>query len=121
MTTIATICARGGSEGVPRKNILPLMGKPLIVHTIEQARACRLIEDVYVSTDDQEIASIAEKAGAIVPFLRPAELATSKAAKVPVIQHLVERVMKTKGNIKKIVDLDATSPLRNLEDIEACI
>jgi CMP-N,N'-diacetyllegionaminic acid synthase len=79
MNTIATICARGGSQGVPGKNIRPLAGKPLIVHTIEQARACRAIDKVYVSTDDARIADVASQAGAEVPFLRPAELATADA------------------------------------------
>lgn len=121
MSTIATICARGGSVGVPRKNIRPLLGKPLIVHTIEQALACELLDRVYVSTDDPEIAKIASDAGAIVPFLRPAELATSSAGKIPVIQHLVEWVVSNDGQVDRIVDLDPTSPLRDLEDIRSSI
>lgn len=121
MTTIATICARGGSVGVPRKNIRPLLGKPLIVHTIEQALACPLIDAVYVSTDDEEIAAVARAAGARVPFLRPAELATSKAAKIPVIQHLVAWVDAHEGPVSRIVDLDPTSPLRQQDDIHACV
>ncbi|MBK5932731.1 N-acylneuraminate cytidylyltransferase/CMP-N,N'-diacetyllegionaminic acid synthase [Rhodovulum imhoffii] len=118
MTTICTICARGGSVGVPRKNIRPLMGKPLIVHTIEQALSCGSIDDVYVSTDDTEIAGIARSAGAKVPCLRPAELATSKAAKIPVIVHLVEKVESLGVSVTRIIDLDPTSPLRLVEDIE---
>lgn len=121
MTTIATICARGGSVGVPRKNIRLLQGKPLIVHTIEQALACPLIDAVYVSTDDEEIARVARDAGAQVPFLRPAELATSSAAKIPVIQHLVDWVDAHVGPVTRIVDLDPTSPLRLQADIDACI
>lgn len=121
MSTIATICARGGSQGVPGKNIRPLAGRPLIVHTIEQARACRAIDKVYVSTDDARIADVASQAGAAVPFLRPAELATAQAAKIPVIRHLVE-AMEAKGErIDRIVDLDPTSPLREIADIEACL
>jgi CMP-N-acetylneuraminic acid synthetase len=121
MTTIASICARGGSKGVPRKNVKPLMGKPLIVHTIEQARACAAIERVFVSTDDEEIAAVARAAGAEVPFLRPADLATSAAPKIPVIAHLVEQVEKMGVVVDRIVDLDPTSPLRLQDDIEACI
>lgn len=121
MTTICSICARGGSVGVPRKNIRDLMGKPLIAHTIEQALACGGIDAVYVSTDDREIADIAEKWGATVPFLRPAELATSSAAKIPVIQHLVEQVEGTGLQVTRIVDLDPTSPLREVSDIEAAL
>lgn len=121
MTTIATICARGGSQGVPGKNIRMIHGKPLIVHTIEQALACDLIERVYVSTDSQEIAGIAAAAGAEVPFLRPAELATNTAPKVPVIDHLVSHVRASGIGVSMVVDLDPTSPLRTVEDISACI
>lgn len=121
MTVIATICARGGSVGVPRKNIKDLLGKPLIVYTIEQALACSEIDRVFVSTDDEEVAQVALQAGAEVPFIRPAELATSKAAKIPVIQHLVEYVEGLGVTVSKIVDLDPTSPLRNIKDIETCL
>jgi len=121
MTTIATICARGGSVGVPRKNIRPLLGRPLIAHTIEQARATRGIDEVYVSTDDEEIAAVARRHGAKVPFLRPAELATSSVAKIPVIRHLCEWVEANEGVFERIVDLDPTSPLREVADIEACL
>jgi len=121
MTTIATICARGGSKGVPRKNVRPLLGKPLITHTIEQALACPLIERVFVSTDDGEIAAIAEAAGAEAPFRRPAELASDTAPKIPVIRHLVDHVKGLGVPVSRIVDLDPTSPLREADDIETCI
>lgn len=121
MSTIVTICARGGSQGVPGKNIRPLLGKPLIVYTIEQARACRGIDEVYVSTDDPKIAEVARTAGAQVPFLRPAELATATAPKTPVIQHLVEQVERAGVRVDRIVDLDLTSPLRDVADIETCL
>lgn len=121
MTTIASICARGGSTGLPRKNIKPLHGKPLIAHTIEQALACPGIQRVFVSTDDEEIAEVAKYAGAEVPFLRPAELASSAAAKLPVIRHLVEAIEKMGVTVSKIVDLDPTSPLRLVSDISHCI
>ena len=121
MTTIATICARGGSRGVPGKNIRPLAGKPLIAHTIEQALAVDAIERVFVSTDSEEIADVARNHGAEVPFLRPAELATSEAGKLPVIRHLVDHVMAAGINVRRIVDLDPTSPLRAVSDIEACL
>ena len=121
MSTIATICARGGSRGVPGKNIRPLAGKPLIVHTIEQARACRLIDAVYVSTDEARIADIAKSAGAKVPFLRPAQLATAEAPKLPVLNHLVQEVERLGVAVETIVDLDPTSPLREVADIDACL
>lgn len=121
MSTIATVCARGGSRGVPGKNIRPLAGKPLIVHTIEQALACGDIDAVYVSTDDPKIAEVARAAGARVPLLRPAELATDSAPKLPVILHLVGAVEARGIIIERIVDLDPTSPLRDIADIESCL
>jgi CMP-N-acetylneuraminic acid synthetase len=121
MSVIATICARGGSAGVPGKNIRPLLGKPLIAYTIEQAQACRAIDTVYVSTDDERIAEVARQAGAVVPFLRPAELATATAPKMPVIWHLVDGIERSGARVGRIVDLDPTSPLRDVGDIERCL
>lgn len=121
MKTIATICARGGSIGVPRKNIRELMGVPLIAHSILQAKNCSNIDEVYVSTDDEQIAEVAREYGAIVPFIRPAELSTSSAPKIPVIQHLCDWVATNVGEFGRIVDLDPTSPLRLQSDIEFCI
>ncbi|SFZ78880.1 acylneuraminate cytidylyltransferase family protein [Chitinimonas taiwanensis] len=121
MKTVATICARGGSVGVPRKNILPVAGRPLIAHSIEQALSLPEIDAVYVSTDCPEIALVAQQYGARVPFLRPSELATSSAAKIPVIQHLCDWIDTHDGPFDRIVDLDPTSPLRLTEDIVACL
>lgn len=117
---IISICARGGSTGVPGKNIRPLCGKPLIAWTIEQALASGLADRVLVSTDSPEIAAVARSFGAEVPFLRPAELATATAGKLPVILHLVEWAAATLGPISRIIDLDPTSPLRDIADIHAC-
>src|SRR6266568_5072447 len=102
LKTIATLCARGGSKGLPRKNVLPLAGKPLIAHTIEQALACPLIDGVYVSTDDDEIADIARQYGAQVPYRRPAELASDDAAKIPAIEHLVA-YLESQGEVIAMV------------------
>jgi len=122
MTTVGTICARGGSVGVPRKNVRLLHGKPLIAWTIEQALAAPSIDEVFVSTDDEEIAEIASQYGATVPYRRPAELATSAAAKVPVIIHLLEQVEQSGSlQIDRVVDLDPTSPLRTIGDIENAV
>ena len=120
MNTLITVCARGGSQGLPGKNIKPLCGKPLIAWTIEQALGCGLADRVFVSTDDAQIAAVAAAHGATVPFLRPAQLATSSAGKLPVIQHLVEWVEANEGPVGRIIDLDPTSPLRDLADIHAC-
>ncbi len=119
--TIATVCARGGSKGLPRKNVLPFAGKPLIAHSIEQALACPGIEGVYVSTDDEEIAEVAARFGAIVPYRRPAELATDGAGKLPVIEHLVRHLEAGGLQVARIVDLQPTSPLRLAQDIADAI
>ena len=120
MNTIITICARGGSQGLPGKNVRPLLGKPLIAWTIEQARECGLADGIFVSTDDAEIAAVAKEYGATVPFVRPADLASASAPKLPVIQHLVEWVEANQVPVGRIIDLDPTSPLRDVADIVAC-
>lgn len=119
---LATICARGASKGLPGKNIRPLLGKPLIAYTIEQALSSGLFEHVVVSTDSNEIAVIAKQHGAEVPFLRPKELATDVSSKLPAIRHVLvesEKLFNKKFDV--IVDLDATSPLRVIDDIKNCI
>jgi N-acylneuraminate cytidylyltransferase len=120
-SVIATICARGGSKGLPGKNLRVLAGKPLIVHTIEQALACRSIEGVFVSTDDAAIADVARRAGAQVPYLRPAELATDEAPKLPAIEHLAAHLEREGMKIETVVDLQPTSPLRRPQDIDAAL
>ena len=120
MNTIITICARGGSQGLPGKNIRALLGKPLVAWTIEQAIQSGLAQGIFVSTDDAAIAEVAKAHGACVPFVRPAELATATAAKLPVIQHLVDWVEAHQMPVGRIIDLDPTSPLRDVEDILAC-
>lgn len=119
--TIATICARGGSKGLPGKNIRMFAGRPLIAHTIAQALGCADIDGVFVSTDDARIADVARSAGAKVPYLRPAELATDEAGKLPVIEHLVRHLEAQGERIARIVDLQPTSPLRDSADIAAAL
>lgn len=121
MTTIATICARGGSKGLPGKNILPFAGKPLIAHSIVFALAQPAISGVYVSTDDAEIARVAREAGATVPYLRPPELARDDTPKLPVIEHLVAHLEAQGQTVERIVDLQPTSPLRRREDLDGCL
>lgn len=118
---IATICARGGSKGLPRKNVLPFAGLPLIAHSIRQALACPQIQGVYVSTDDEEIAQVARDHGAQVPYLRPAELATDTAGKLPAIEHLAAHLEAQGMKIATIVDLQPTSPLRSAQDLDAAL
>ena len=118
MKIVCTICARGGSKGLPGKNIKQTAGKPLIVHTIEQALKNDLINKIIVSTDCPKIAEIAKRAGAEVPFMRSAELASDTAAKLPVIKHAVKFCIENQGYYPDIViDMDPTSPLRSQEDI----
>lgn len=122
MKVLCTICARGGSKGVPNKNIRDLFGKPLIAYTIEHALQSNLIDRVVVSTDSESIAVIARQYGAEVPFSRPAILASDNAPKLPVIQHAVKYfIEKMSYNPEYIIDLDPTSPLRLNEDIEKCL
>jgi CMP-N,N'-diacetyllegionaminic acid synthase len=122
MNTLATICARGGSKRTPRKNLKLLAGKPLIAYTIEVALRCKDIEKVVVSTDDEELASVARQYGAEVPFMRPKELATDQAPKWPVLQHVVSFLHNNEGYDPEIVvDLDPTSPLRTEQHVSDCI
>jgi CMP-N,N'-diacetyllegionaminic acid synthase len=118
---LCTICARGGSKGISGKNVREVGGKPLVGHAISDARAWNRSTDVVVSTDDDEIASVAEEYGARVPFRRPAELASDTAGKLPAIQHAVEQMEATrKEQYDYVVDVDATTPLRRPSDIEDC-
>jgi len=118
MKRICTICARGGSKGVKGKNIRPLLGKPLIAYSIEQARSSGLFDLLAVSSDSELILEAASKYGVDYCIKRPDELATDQAAKLPVIQHCVRQVEELAGIVfDTIVDLDATSPLRDVYDI----
>ena len=122
MKRLCTICARGGSKGVPGKNIKMLGGLPLIAHSIAQARASGLFEVVAVSSDSAEILQVARAHGADLALERPAELATDNAAKLPVIRHAVETIEAHYGvRFDTLVDLDATSPLRTPADIVAAV
>ena len=115
---LAVIPARGGSRGVPKKNIRPVKGKPLIIYTIEVAKRCEVITDLVVSTDDPEIRKISTNYGVEVPFIRPADLATDTALAIPTIQHSVRMMEKKKKTVYDIVVmLQPTSPLRSVNDI----
>jgi N-acylneuraminate cytidylyltransferase len=119
---VGAVFARGGSKGVPRKNLRMLAGKPLIGHAIKAARACRSIERTIVSTDDPEIAAVARSYGAEAPFIRPAELAQDDSPEWAAWQHAIrtlERLWDTE--IAILVSVPATAPLRAVEDIEACV
>ena len=118
MSTICTICARGGSKGVPNKNIKKMIGKPLIQYSIDQALRTNIFEVVVVSTDSEEIAEIALSAGAEAWFLRPKSLSGDHSAKIPVIKHALEMSeIKYHKEFSYLMDLDASSPLRSVKDI----
>ena len=116
---LGLIPARGGSKGIPRKNVRLLAGKPLIAHTIEAALACRALNRVIVSTDDTEIAKVARDYGADVPFVRPAELAQDDTPDLPVCVHALEWMASNQGYSPDIVVwLRPTVPLRTVDDVE---
>lgn len=118
---VGFIFARGGSKGIPRKNICLLNGKPLIAYAIETAKASTLIDRVIVSTDDEEIADIARQFGAEVPFMRPKELAQDRSPEWLAWQHTVRCYQEKSGNFDVFIALPTTSPLRNEDDIDICI
>lgn len=120
MTNFAFIFARGGSKGLPGKNIKPLAGKPLLQYSIESAIACSDIQKVFVSTDDADIAKVALKSGAVV-IDRPAELATDISPEWLSWRHAIKWASNKYGEFDGFVSLPATSPLRSVEDIEAAI
>ncbi len=122
MKRLCTICARGGSKGVKGKNLKVLLGKPLIAHSINQARVSGLFDLIAVSSDSDEILAVAQDCGADLLVKRPDELATDQAAKLPVIRHCVAEVERLTGDsFETLVDLDATSPLRIPEDIRDAV
>ena len=118
---IAFIFARGGSKGVPGKNIRELAGRPLIAHAIETARACARFETIIVSTDDARIAEVARAFGAEVPFMRPPELATDSAPEWLAWQHAINWHHRERGPFDAFVSLPTTSPLRSASDVEQCL
>lgn len=126
MTILALITARGGSVGLPRKNVLPFGGKPLIAHTIEAAVEARKAEGrisrIVVSTDDEEIAEVSRRFGAEVPFMRPGELARPETPSLPVVEHAVGVLEAEAGaRFDWVLLLQPTSPLRTGEDILAAL
>lgn len=119
MNILAVIPARGGSKGVPRKNIKELAGKPLIAWTIEAAKESTLVTRIIVSTEDQEIADTAKRFGAEVPFLRPQEIAQDLSTDVEFLTHVLEELEKREQYVPDIVlRLPPTSPLRTAAHID---
>ena len=121
MKPICFIGARGGSKGVPRKNIRLLAGKPLIAYTIESALNSKLFSHVIVSTEDKQIADVAQKFGAEVPFIRPKKLATSSIGMVDVMIHAIKKLQKLGYNFDTFVNRDCTVPFIRNKDINGAI
>ncbi len=120
MRFVAVIPARGGSKGIPRKNVLDLAGRPLIAWTIDAALTSAVFDRILISTDDNEIAEVGRRYGAEVPFFRPAELATDEASSLSVVRHTVDWYVNAKqGQAEAVMLLQPTSPFRNASDIRA--
>ena len=117
MNTLVVIPARGGSKGIPRKNIKPFAGKPLIFYTIDTARALVPDTDICVSTDDDEIIRVVESYGLGVPFKRPAELATDSAGTYEVLLHALDFYEKQGRHYDTLILLQNTSPFRTAEHV----
>jgi N-acylneuraminate cytidylyltransferase len=122
MKAVAFIFARGGSKGLPGKNIRPLAGKPLIAWSIEHARSVKRIERIIVSTDSQEIANVARKYGAEVPFIRPENLSSDTSSELLAWRHALNYIFETEGSMPDVmISVPATAPLRIPLDIENCL
>lgn len=122
MKAVAFIFARGGSKGLPGKNIRPLAGKPLIAWSIEHALSVKRIERVIVSTDSEDIAGVARDYGAEVPFIRPAELARDDSPEWLAWRHALNFLRESTGALPEVmISVPATAPLRLSLDIENCL
>lgn len=122
MTALGLIVARGGSKGLPRKNLRPLGGRPLIVHTIEAALACRGLARTILSSEDAEIIEVARGAGCPAPFVRPGELADDRSSSLDVTLHALDWLERHEGfRPEVVVLLPPTAPLRRAEHIEGAL
>lgn len=121
MKPICFIGARGGSKGVPRKNIRLIDGKPLIAYTIQSALKSKLFSHVFVSTEDKEIAEISKKYGADVPFMRPKNLATDRISFEPVLIHGIKKLFSQGYDFETLVLRDCTAPFIRNKDIEGTL
>lgn len=121
MKVLGIIPARGGSKGVPRKNIKMLCGKPLLAYTADGALAARRLSKVVLSTEDEEIAQIGRDLGIEVPFMRPVELAEDTTPTMPVVLHAVKTLERSGESFDAVCLLQPTNPLRRPADIDTCI
>jgi CMP-N-acetylneuraminic acid synthetase len=121
MLVLGIVTARGGSKGIPRKNIKLLAGKPLLQYTAEAALQAKLLTRVILSTEDAETAQVGRQCGLEVPFMRPPELAQDDTPTLPVLQHAVRALDEAGERYDGICLLQPTAPLRQSQDIDACI
>src|SRR3712207_5955487 len=116
-TVLGVITARGGSKGIPRKNIKDFCGKPLLAYTIEAARDAKLLTRTVLSTEDDEIAAVGKQYGVDVPFMRPRELAQDASTSIEVVQYVLATLEEREGvTYDYVMILQPTSPLRTSED-----
>lgn len=118
---LAIIPARGGSKGIPKKNIIDLLGNPLLYYSIKSAKESKYIDKVIISTDDEEIAEVGKKLGADVPFLRPEEISGDKAKSIDAFIHAIKELEKLEEKYDYILLLQNTSPLRQSWHIDEAI
>lgn len=118
---LALVPARGGSKGLPRKNLRCLNGYPLIQWSIDIALACEEIDSVIVSTDDEQIAAVASTAGAEVPFMRPPNLAEDESSTIDVVIHALDFLESNEREFEIVLLLEPTSPLREVSDIQTAL
>jgi CMP-N-acetylneuraminic acid synthetase len=121
MKVLGLITARGGSKGVPGKNIKLLCGKPLLAYTVETALKAEKLTRVILSTEDEEIAEIGRELGVEIPFMRPAELAEDTTPTFPVVKHALLKLQEKGDYFDAVCLLQPTNPLRRAEDIDNCI
>jgi CMP-N,N'-diacetyllegionaminic acid synthase len=121
MKVLGVIPARGGSKGIPRKNLVPLLGQPLIVHTLRCAQMSRRLQRTVLSSDDPEILEVGRAAGADIPFVRPAALAGDASTSVDVVRHALDMLEEGGEHYDAVVLLEPTAPLRTAADIDAAI
>jgi CMP-N,N'-diacetyllegionaminic acid synthase len=118
---LGIVTARGGSKGIPRKNLALLLGKPLLQYTAEAALAASTLSDIILSTDDEEIAEVGRRCGLEVPFIRPKQLAADDTPTLPVLQHAVTFLEDRGRKYDSVCVLQPTSPLRRPEHIDGCV
>lgn len=121
MRVLGIVTARGGSKGIPGKNLRPLLGKPLLQYTAEAALAAKRLARVILSTEDKEIADVGRQCGLEVPFMRPMELARDNTPHLPVLQDAVRRLEQEGESYDAILTLQPTNPLRLPSDIDGAI